>query len=103
MSYDDANQEECDMGVIRLGLRQFRDRLGYYLQRVKEGETIFLMERGEPIGQILPFSEDPRGRMIQLMRAGLIEWNGHLLPPYQPAVRLHGPGTLAELVLEDRE
>ncbi|WP_448592519.1 type II toxin-antitoxin system Phd/YefM family antitoxin [Thermoflexus hugenholtzii] len=91
------------MGVIRLGLRQFRDRLGYYLQRVKEGETIILMERGEPIGQILPFSEDPRGCMTQLMRAGLIERNGHLLPSYQPAVRLHGPGTLAELVLEDRE
>jgi prevent-host-death family protein len=52
------------------------------MQRVKGGERIIITERGKPVGQILPVETEHSDRLANLVKAGLVEWNGQPLPSY---------------------
>jgi prevent-host-death family protein len=86
-----------------VGTRELKNRLSQYLRRVKAGETIIITERGKPVGQILPIQDDLSGRLQKLVEAGILEWNGQLLPPYQPKAVNKSDKLLSSLVAEDRE
>ncbi len=87
----------------RVGTRELKNKLSEYLRRVKAGETIIVTEHGQPIGQILPLAAGLPERMQRLVAAGLGEWDGNTLPDYRPRATNQGPGSLADLILEDRE
>ncbi len=42
-------------------------------------------------------------RMQELIRLGIVAWNGHKLKFFKPHVRTRGNKTVTELLLEDRE
>jgi prevent-host-death family protein len=86
-----------------VGLRELKNRLSEYLQRVKAGETIIITERGKPVGQIIPIQTDLAIRLKKMAEAGMIDWNGQLLPPYQPKVVNGSKQLLSDLVAEQRE
>jgi hypothetical protein len=41
-------------------------------------------------------------RLANLVKAGLVEWNGQRLQDFRPLVRVKGPRTVADLIVEDR-
>lgn len=86
-----------------VGTRQLRNHLSAYLRRVKAGETITITERGKPVGQIVPVQADLSSRLKKMAEAGVIEWNGQSLPPYQPKAVNRGKQLLSDLVGEQRE
>ena len=86
-----------------VGTRELKNRLSEYLRRVKAGETIIITVRGEPVGQILPIQTDLTNRLNRLVEAGVVEWNGQTVPPYQPIAVNRSEQLLSELVAEERE
>ena len=91
------------MGVIRIGTRELKNHLSEILRKVKAGEMVIITERGKPVGQITSLQPDPAGRLQQLVEAGIVEWNGQRITPYQPKATNRGKGLLSNLVAEDRE
>ena len=91
------------MRETTVGTRELKNRLSEYLRRVKAGETVIITERGKPVGQILPIQADPTALLKKLVEAGVLEWNGKPVPPYQPKALNRGTKMLSDLVAEGRE
>jgi prevent-host-death family protein len=41
-----------------VGARELKTRLGTYLQRVREGRTLIVTDRGEPVAELRPLPSD---------------------------------------------
>lgn len=91
------------MGETSIGIREFKAQLSHYLQRVKSGESLVITERGKPIGRIVPTGRDLHSRLEGMVAAGLCAWNGKRYVPGEPIAVNRGPGTLSDLVVEERD
>ncbi|MEJ2596893.1 MAG: type II toxin-antitoxin system prevent-host-death family antitoxin [Anaerolineales bacterium] len=91
------------MKKTSVGTRELRNHLSAYLRQVKAGETVTITERGKPIGHIVPIQADLTSRLKKMAEAGVIEWNGQSLPPYQPKAVNISQQLLSDLVTEQRE
>jgi prevent-host-death family protein len=54
-----------------VSISEAKNRLSAYLDRVRAGETILILDRGIPVAQLTPADESD-GRMARLERAGII-------------------------------
>lgn len=89
--------------IVRVGVRELRENLRSYLERVKAGDELLVTDRGKPIARILePEShEATRARMIR---------EGRIKPASRPWTPIDvdklpelGPGpTLSEIVIAMR-
>jgi prevent-host-death family protein len=91
------------MAEMMVGIRELKARLSTYIRQVKAGGTVVIVERGTPVGRIVPLSPSVETRARQLVEAGLVAWSGQRLAPLAPVARTRGQRTVADLVLEDRE
>ncbi len=91
------------MGETSVGIRELKARLSAYLRQVKEGATLVITERGEPIARIVPLQPSLEERMEELARAGLVSWSGRRLNAREPIARSRSEKMISELLLEDRE
>ena len=84
--------------------RELKIRLGTYLQRVREGRTIVVTDRGEPVAELrpLPSDESLPSALIKLSAKGTVTLpTRDDLPAFRP-IRSHG-ALIADAVGEDRE
>jgi prevent-host-death family protein len=91
------------MSSATIGIRELKSHLSAYLQRVKDGETLVITERGRPVGRILPLESSLDETFRRLGEAGVLAWSGRKLGRSRaaaPAAR--GGRTVSELLLEDR-
>lgn len=58
-----------------LGVRQLRDRLTMYLRRVREGESLLVVDRGVPVARISPVTRGLKG-LEELVARGVVRWSG---------------------------
>ena len=72
-------------------MRQLKNDLSRYLRRVREGTTLIVTDRGEPIARIVPAGMPDD--MAQLIAQGRITWSGGQVPSGPP---------LSDYVAEDR-
>lgn len=72
----------------RIGVRELRQNASRYLARVAAGESLEITDRGTPVAQLVPLTEDP---WQSLVRRGLVV-------PAQPAVDVLD---VSPVVLED--
>jgi prevent-host-death family protein len=87
-----------------VGARELKTRLGTYLQRVREGRTLVVTDRGEPIAELRPLSGDGSvpAVLLKLSAKGTITLPTRAsLDPFR-AIRSRAK-PLSEAVLEDRE
>ncbi len=56
----------------RVGVRELRQNLSVYLDRVKEGETLDVTEHGVLVAEIRPRAEDPISAIDRLIAEGRI-------------------------------
>jgi prevent-host-death family protein len=83
-----------------VGVRDLKASLSRYLRLVKEGETVVVTERGEPIARIVPMAIPER--LARLMAEGRVSWSGRpFVPPREPFRLKPGP-PLSDYVAEDR-
>ena len=88
-----------------MGARELKIRLGAYLRKVRQGMTLVVTERGEPVAELRPLdraSSPEEARLVRLMAAGVVTRQvKRRLAPFR-AVRSAGP-PLSQAVIEDRE
>lgn len=74
----------CYMGEKRVGIRELRQNLSVYVERVKAGERLEVTERGRPVAMLVPLppSEGVIDRLVAEGRAWPAEGSlSDLLPP----------------------
>ena len=77
--------------AISIGIRELRQHASRYLRRVREGETVTITDRGEPIADIVPRKPGRESTLERLIREGKARpAKGDLMeflrenPPLQP-------------------
>lgn len=90
----------------KVGVRELRQNLSRYLERVKEGETLTVTERGHEVARLVPSHPGVNPRYIELAekfgatipKGDLVETIANLPPLANPA----SAGTTDALLAEDR-
>lgn len=89
-------------GPATVGVRELKNQLSAYLDRVKAGEEVTITEHGRPIARLTTLGPDA-DRMAELVDAGIVR------PPTNAVRRLParrvkvGPGeSVAEIVAQQR-
>ncbi|HKZ51846.1 MAG TPA: type II toxin-antitoxin system prevent-host-death family antitoxin [Candidatus Acidoferrales bacterium] len=90
----------------KVGSREFKNRQGHYLRRVRQGETIVVTDRGEPVARVEPVANIGRGlRLEEKLRELAAE--GHLRLGTKPFIRFRPAQTqgkpASQMILEDRD
>jgi prevent-host-death family protein len=84
--------------LIEVGVRELRNNLSRYLERVREGEEIVVTDRGSPVARVLPVGIE---RVLDRLIA-----EGVVTPARQPRRRtgtpIKGRGTVSDLIPEQR-
>ena len=92
------------MAARTVGIRELKAKLSGYIQRVKDGDTVVITERGKTVGRILPAHSSVEDRVHDVVRSGAAAWSGHRLEPRRPLACLkRGAPTLADIVTENRD
>ncbi len=90
----------------RVGVRELKARLSHFLDRVKDGQTVVVTERGREVARLIPSAERAMPEVVRhLLETGQASWSGTDLPDFDPLpLRPRRPGqpTVAETVAEDR-
>ena len=83
-----------------VGIRDLKNELSKYIERVRAGEEVIVTDRGRPVARLssLDHSTD---RLADLIAAGLVH------PPastkrHRPRPRIKANGTVSDLVAEQR-
>jgi prevent-host-death family protein len=87
-----------------VGARELKTRLGTYLQRVREGRTMVVTDRGEPVAELRPLPSDRSipPALLRLSTKGTVTLPSRDRLPAFRAIRSRGT-LLADAVSEDRE
>jgi prevent-host-death family protein len=92
--------------MITVASRELKNRLGRYLQMVREGEAVRITDRGKPIGCILPVSDSlPNHQsevLARLLASGTLRLGtGRIRRRGKPVVMTPGK-SVATMLSEDR-
>ena len=86
-----------------VGARELKTRLGGYLQQVRQGRTLVITDRGEPIAELKPLhaavGEDAKLERLKALGA-VTRLENRPLAPFRP-VRGRGR-SVSDAILEDR-
>lgn len=87
-----------------VGARELKTRLGTYLRRVREGNTLLVTDRGEPVAELRPIAAVPNTTttLIRLSKIGAVSLpRRRSMRPFRPLRSKGDP--LSQAVHEDRE
>ena len=90
----------------QVGVRELRQNLSVYLDRVKEGECLEVTERGQPVALLVPLppDDDPLERMIAEGRVIPATRDlQEVLRQYPPRPAVPGERPLSEILQEMRD
>lgn len=90
------------MSEVRVGTRELKNKLSEYIRRVKKGQTIIVTERGNVVAQLIPPRQTIEERIWAMVEAGLADWNGEKMKPYQPKIVNRSGKLMSDIILEDR-
>ena len=99
-----ASSYSVDMVVatsrVEVGVRDLKNNLSRYLDRVKEGEEVIVTDRGRPVARLsaLDHSTD---RLAELIADGVVR-PATRTTRRQPARRIKPKGSVSDLVAEQR-
>ena len=88
----------------RVGVRELRQNLSVYLDRVKAGETLEVTEHGRPVARLSPRLPDSMTRLERLIADGRVRpATGDLLGLGPPPHRPEGAPSVTEELLAMRD
>lgn len=89
--------------MTEIPIETLKEHLDEYLERARQGERIFITERGHAVAQLVPGEES---RVIQraweFVKAGGAHWSGGKPEISRQRPRLKGGKSASDIVLEDR-
>lgn len=94
---------ESNAGPARVGVRELRQNLSVYLDRVKAGETLDVTEHGRPVARLAPNPPATLSILDQMIADGRVTaatFDHRLIPP---APRVPGSRPLSEIIIEMRD
>ena len=87
----------------KVGIRDLKARLSLHLQRVREGATLVVTDRGREVATIAPVNARANTDWAwKLVREGRAHWNGGKPGGSRSRVRLAGGARVSDAVIEDR-
>jgi prevent-host-death family protein len=86
-----------------VSIRELKSRLSHYLRLTRRGESVVITDRGVPIGRIVPIGKGVDERIAAMIEAGQAQWSGQKLPPAKPVAKVKRGGSVARLLVEDRD
>jgi len=90
----------------RVAARELKNRLGRYLKEVRRGRSLVITDRGKPVAQLNPVSENSGGATELMAILKTLETQGKLRLPTGPLRKfrpLPGRGKSAsQMIIEDR-
>jgi prevent-host-death family protein len=86
----------------RVGIRELRQNLRRYLQRVDSGERFEVTEFGRPIAELVPLSSPTTSRVARLIAEGRLSPARGDLATLPPPVRARGGASATEALLTER-
>ena len=84
-----------------MGVRDLRDHLSAYLERVKAGETITVTEHGRPIARLVR-DEPPSARLLELAAQGRVTLATKPFTAWEDIPRVPFDGSIQDLMDEIR-
>lgn len=84
----------------RVPLRLLKNRLGFYLRKVRQGESLLLTDRGRPVARLVPEGSGLEARLQALATLGLLDLGEGRLPDRKPVA--HSRASVADLLVEER-
>ena len=88
-----------------VGVREFKTRLGRYLREVRQGRTIVVTDRGEPVAEIRPVgigAEPSEAELDRLVALGRVTRTSKKpLAPFRPIKASGRP--MSEAIVDARE
>jgi len=85
-----------------VGIKNLRNRLSYYLSKVRKGERILVTDRDQVIATIFPVERgEEDSKLLSLVKEGFASWRGGKPTGSRRPVKIEGR-TVSEIVLEDR-
>ena len=103
MSHSDSEKSATYDGIIgtAVGVRDLRDHLSAYLERVKAGEDFTVTEHGRPIARLV--REDPgMRRLLELAAQGRVTMPTGPKVPWNDIPRVRYDGSIQDLMDEIR-
>ena len=85
---------------IEVGVRDLKNNLSRYLDRVQDGDEVIVTEHGRPVARLSPI-DHPSDNLASLIASGAVR------PPtikarHRPARRIKPKGTVSDLVADQR-
>jgi prevent-host-death family protein len=91
--------------MVTVGSKQLKNRLGKYLELVRQGNPVQITNRGRPIGCIIPAQSrqatEEAARLARLVAEGAVKLGSGRLSRGKPTVLKPGPSIL-EMLDEER-
>jgi prevent-host-death family protein len=94
--------QEYAIEMISVDIRELKTNLSKYLERVKQGQTLIITERGKSIARIVPEGASIAGRQKGLVLSGILHQAGSPLPVILPVMASPQGHLISGLVSEDR-
>ncbi len=85
--------------MISVGIKELKEKLSGYVDKVRHGEEIVVTDRGREIALVIPISRE-RNAVKGLVASGKAAWAGGK-PAGAKGIKVKGKA-LAKTVLEDR-
>ncbi len=85
-----------------VGIRELKQNLSRYIQKVKRGERIVITDRKKEVAVLLPLKmESEDDRLLRLVQNGIANWSGK--KPASLSSRIISKGkSVSDAVIEDR-
>ncbi len=90
----------------RVGSREFKNRLGRYLRAVRQGQTLLITDRGEPVAKVCPPEQenDSQATFADVLKK--LEAEGKIRLPKRPLRKFRAVPSRAkpasQMIIEDR-
>ena len=91
----------AQVGRTAVGVRDLRDHLSAYLERVKEGEIITVTEHGRPIARLVR-DEPPSAQLLELAAQGRVTLATKPFPRWEDIPHVQYDGSIQDLMDEIR-
>jgi prevent-host-death family protein len=89
---------------MSVGIKELKNRLSHYLQRVRRGESVLVVDRGRVIAELRPVEQptgDDADALAELAAEGVVTLRS-VRPADVSPVRIRGKRRASQIVLEGR-
>jgi prevent-host-death family protein len=85
---------------VEVGVRDLKNNLSRYLDRVRDGEEVIVTDRGTPVARLSAL-DHPTDRLAALVASGAVRAPIRTTR-HRPARRIKAKGSVSDLVAEQR-